>query len=55
MYLATLAGVAGYEVMPDLPAATIYRHALKKAHPDHGGSRELLEQVQDAGRALGVA
>lgn len=55
MYLATLAGVAGYESMPDLPPATIYRQALKKAHPDHGGSRELLEQIQDAGRKLGVA
>ena len=33
----------------------LYRQALKKAHPDHGGSRELLEQVQDAGRKLGVA
>lgn len=55
MYLATLAGVAGYDEMPDLPPATIYRQALKKAHPDHGGSRELLEAVQDAGRGLGVA
>lgn len=34
---------------------TLYRQALKKAHPDHGGSRELLEHVQDAGRKLGVA
>ena len=33
----------------------LYRQALKRAHPDHGGSRELLEQVQDAGRKLGVA
>ena len=33
----------------------IYRKALIAAHPDHGGSRELLEQVQDAGRKLGVA
>lgn len=36
-------------------ARSLYRTALKSAHPDHGGSRELLEQVQDAGRQLGVA
>lgn len=32
----------------------VYRKALIAAHPDHGGSRELLEQVQNAGRMLGV-
>jgi len=36
-------------------ARSLYRSALKAAHPDHGGSRDLLEQVQDAGRKLGVA
>jgi hypothetical protein len=36
-------------------ARSLYRSALKAAHPDHDGSRELLEQVQEAGRRLGVA
>lgn len=31
-----------------------FRHALKKAHPDHGGSTDLLAAVRDAGRVLGV-
>ncbi len=34
---------------------SLFRKALLEAHPDQGGSRELLEQVQDAGRKLGVA
>lgn len=38
-----------------LDERAIYRKALIRAHPDHGGSRELLEAVQDAGRKLGVA
>lgn len=32
-----------------------YRKALKAAHPDHGGTTELLASVRDAGRLLGVA
>ena len=33
----------------------VYRRALKAAHPDHGGDRETLEQVHEAGRKSGVA
>jgi hypothetical protein len=36
-------------------ARSLYRKALIAAHPDGGGSREMLEQVQEAGRRLGVA
>jgi len=32
-----------------------YRRALVKAHPDHGGSTDLLASVRDAGRVLGVS
>lgn len=32
---------------------SLYREALKKAHPDHGGSRQRLEEVQQAGIVLG--
>lgn len=31
-----------------------YRRALKKAHPDLGGSTEMLASVRDAGRILGI-
>jgi hypothetical protein len=31
-----------------------YRQALKRAHPDHGGSTELLASVRDAGRVLDI-
>jgi len=31
-----------------------YRQALKKAHPDHGGTRELLQAVMTAGKELGL-
>ena len=34
--------------------ALAYKRALKKAHPDGGGTQELFAQVQDAGRILGV-
>jgi len=34
---------------------SVYRQALKKAHPDLGGSTELLSSVRDAGRILGLA
>lgn len=51
-----LSRVAGIELAMDTSEPrTLYRLALKKAHPDHGGNRELLEQVQEAGRRLGVA
>ena len=58
--LASVAGIsreaAGRACLPGTESArSLYRTALKLAHPDHGGSRELLEQVQDAGRRLGVA
>lgn len=32
----------------------LYLHALKKAHPDGGGSPDLFAAVLDAGRILGV-
>lgn len=38
-----------------LDARSLYRRALKVAHPDQGGSRELLDAVRDAGQALGLA
>lgn len=47
--------IAGETSPSDLDEKAIYRKALIAAHPDHGGSRELLEQVQEAGRKLGVA
>lgn len=50
-----LRGFTGRGLDDDTPPASMYKQALIKAHPDHGGSRELLEQVQDAGRKLGVA
>lgn len=31
-----------------------YRHALIRAHPDNGGTSELLAEVRDAGRVLGI-
>jgi hypothetical protein len=52
---ALLFSVAGEASPSALDEKTVYRKALIAAHPDHGGSRELLEQVQDAGRKLGVA
>jgi hypothetical protein len=52
---AFLFGVAGESSPSELDERAIYRKALIVAHPDHGGSRELLEQVQNAGRKLGVA
>ena len=33
---------------------SLYRQALRRAHPDHGGDRATLEAVQEAGRALGL-
>ncbi len=53
--LALLRNLVGLTEGHEADARVIYRQALKRAHPDHGGSRELLEQVQDAGRKLGVA
>lgn len=32
----------------------VYRRALQKAHPDGGGSVDVLAAVRDAGRILGV-
>lgn len=49
-----LAAVPANELRePDLRRA--YRHALTKAHPDHGGSTDTLMAVREAGRILGVA
>jgi len=56
--LATLEAAAGIQAATDLgPDATnaLYKRALIKAHPDHGGTREQLEAVQAAGKLLGVA
>lgn len=33
----------------------VYKKALKVAHPDHGGTADLLAEVMEAGRKLGVA
>lgn len=52
---AVLFRIAGETSPSALDEKAIYRKALIAAHPDHGGSRELLEAVQDAGRKLGVA
>jgi hypothetical protein len=52
---AFLFGIAGESSPSALDEKAIYRKALIAAHPDHGGNRELLEQVQNAGRRLGVA
>jgi len=38
-------------VAPDAPESVVkgaYRELLKERHPDHGGSREEFEQLQDA-------
>ncbi len=50
------------QMAPDAPDVatldkrTLYRRALILSHPDQGGSRELLEAVQEeAGRVLGMA
>ncbi len=49
------------QMAPDAPDVhtldkrTLYRRALILAHPDQGGTRELLEAVQAAGAAMGVA
>lgn len=52
---ALLFSIAGETSPSALDEKAIYRKALIAAHPDHGGSRELLDQVRDAGRKLGVA
>ena len=49
-----LCGVVG-EHVGALSFKALYRQALIKAHPDHGGSLEKLEQVRQAGAILGVA
>jgi hypothetical protein len=33
----------------------LYRMAVKKAHPDGGGSATAFQAVREAGRVLGVA
>lgn len=53
--LGFLAAVADIPLANGTDPKVLYRQALKRAHPDHGGSREKLEQVQEAGRRLGVA
>ncbi len=49
--LVRVADISGS--LPDMKV--VYRKALIAAHPDHGGTGELLQQVMDAGRKLGVA
>lgn len=53
--VALLARVAKATDYTAAGSKALYRKALVEAHPDHGGTRELLEQVMDAGRKLGVA
>lgn len=56
--LSVLEEAAGITVATDLgpdAAKSLYKRALTKAHPDHGGNAEQLALVQDAGRKLGVA
>ncbi len=38
-----------------LDVSSIYKRALIRAHPDHGGTAEELRRVMEAGRLLGVA
>lgn len=52
---ALLFQVTGEPTPSDRDTKSLYRWALRVAHPDQGGSRELLEQVMEAGRKLGVA
>lgn len=50
--LCTLAGVEYPSAMVD--GSTLYRMALKTAHPDQGGSPGAFEAVQAAAAALGL-
>lgn len=43
------------DTTPDPNYRQAYKAALKKAHPDLGGSPDLLAQVREAGRLLGVS
>lgn len=44
----------GSDLSNETTLRSLYRLALKRAHPDRGGSRELFAAVLDAGRILGV-
>lgn len=53
-----LAKVAGSVLPPDQALVdwkSLYRQALLKAHPDQGGTRELLDEVHNAARLLGIS
>lgn len=51
--LDVLARIAGEST--DLPGRTLYRRAAAAAHPDvNGGERDLWDQVERAGRSLGL-
>ena len=45
-------GVSQQASEPEILRA--YRRKLLQVHPDHGGTREELERVMDAGKRLGV-
>ncbi|MDQ6948078.1 MAG: molecular chaperone DnaJ [Actinomycetota bacterium] len=53
--LLLLFRTVGQPPRPNINVKALYRLALFKAHPDHGGTGDLLQQVMDAGRKLGVA
>lgn len=50
-----LRGAHVFEFIVDDDGAIMSEPICARCGYDHGGSRELLEQVQDAGRKLGVA
>lgn len=55
--VGVLARVAGEEPADDLSVEerlSLYRRALKVAHPDQGGTAERFAEVREAGRVLGV-
>lgn len=49
----TVIGAASGMSVDKLRAA--YRDALKRAHPDHGGTADALIKVRAAGQTLGIA
>lgn len=53
--LVLLFRTVGETPAPDVDVRSLYKRALIKAHPDHGGTSALLAEVMDAGRKLGVA
>lgn len=52
---ALLFDVSGVESPTGTDVGSIYKRALIRSHPDHGGDAETLRQVMEAGRLLGVA